>query len=235
MRWTFRWIIGVFINYQFNPHPSGLDHCFAGNDDNFVITQHHTRRQNFRNSTFHKHSNISGWLCQQLKSFYSKPWAITADNNVLYYYQYNPFIGFTLYQLAGNNVILYASFFCRSAYAFEFVKTIFLFFPMMKWDISTQLNSTQKCFFLICRNIHTITLGVWNSWRVYLTPLIYNIKIKTSFHGAKHVSKFAKQSWASHQPSESHLVANSELKSPPNDDTNLNWGLVCLQNVLPFI
>ena len=25
------------------------------------------------------------------------------------------------------------------------------------------------------------------------------------------------QSWASHQPSESHLVANSELKSPPND------------------
>ena len=39
---------------------------------------------------------------------------------------------------------------------------------------STQLNSTQKCLFVICRNIHTITLGVWNPWRVYLTPLIYN-------------------------------------------------------------
>ena len=33
----------------------------------------------------------------------------------------------------------------------------------------------------------------------------------------KHVSKCAMQSWASHQPSETHLVANSELKSPPND------------------
>ena len=38
----------------------------------------------------------------------------------------------------------------------------------------SQLNSTQKCLFVICRNIHTITLGVWNPWRVYLTPLIYN-------------------------------------------------------------
>ena len=49
---------------------------------------------------------------------------------------------------------------------------------------------------------------------LYIT---HNIKIKTSFHGAKHVSKCAMQSLASHQPSESHLVANSELKSPPND------------------
>ena len=45
----------------------------------------------------------------------------------------------------------------------------------------------------------------------------HDIKIITSFHGAKHVSKCAMQSWTSHQPSESHLVANSELKSPPND------------------
>ena len=39
----------------------------------------------------------------------------------------------------------------------------------------------------------------------------YNIKIITSSHGAKHVSKCAMQSWASHQPNESHLVINSEL------------------------
>ena len=48
---------------------------------------------------------------------------------------------------------------------------------------SAQLNSgyiqtqtqTQKCLFVICKNIHTITLGVWNPCRVYLTPLIENI------------------------------------------------------------
>ena len=39
----------------------------------------------------------------------------------------------------------------------------------------TQLNSTQKCLYVICKNIHTITLGVWNPWRVCLTPLIFSI------------------------------------------------------------
>ena len=39
----------------------------------------------------------------------------------------------------------------------------------------TQLNSIQKCLYVICKNIHTITLGVWNPWRVCLTPLIFSI------------------------------------------------------------
>ena len=104
-RRTFRWIIAVLFNYQFNPQLRGLDRWFAGNSDNFVIAQHHTGRQNvnqnqfvyIQTSTFPKHSNISGWLCRHLKSFYSKPRAITADNSVLFYYQYNPFRGCAWY------------------------------------------------------------------------------------------------------------------------------------------
>ena len=38
-----------------------------------------------------------------------------------------------------------------------------------------------------------------------------------SFQGTNHGIKCAMQSWASHQPSETQLVANSELQSSPND------------------
>ena len=58
---------------------------------------------------------------------------------------------------------------------------------------NTQLNSTKKYIFVICMNIHTITMGVWNAWRVYLTPhhlcIIYgdmfaNIVLSSlTFHG----------------------------------------------------
>ena len=78
---------------------------------------------------------------------------------------------------------------------------------------NSTLNSTQKCLFVICMNIHTTTMGVWNPWRVYLTPRTYNIYKQNidliSWNG--HVSRCAMQSWTSHWPSEPHPVASSEL------------------------
>ena len=42
-------------------------------------------------------------------------------------------------------------------------------------DHLESLSFKLKCLFVICVNMHTIRMGVWNPWRVYLTPRTYNI------------------------------------------------------------
>ena len=74
--------------------------------------------------------------------------------------------------------------------------------------LKLKLTQTQKYLFVICINIHTITMGVWNPWRVYLAPRIYNIYMQNIdlISWNKHVSRCAIQSWTSHRPIDAHLV-----------------------------